>query len=170
MIILKTAILLIILVFSFIIGNLVSRKYINRVNDLKEIKNALNMFKTKIKFTYEPIPEIFYDISKNLKPNISEIFKKSSIDMNNNIMAGEAWKQAISSANTNLSEEDINIVQGLSKLLGQTDIDGQLSEIELTNSFLNTQIKKAEIEQEKNVKLYKTLGLTIGLTVVILLI
>ena len=39
------------------------------------IKNALNIFMTKIKFTYEPIPEIFNEISENMNKNIGSIFK-----------------------------------------------------------------------------------------------
>jgi len=70
-----------ILIYSFIflscslIGILISKKYVNRVNELKEFKNALNIFKTKVRFTYEPIPEIFNQMSLNLIPNVANIFK-----------------------------------------------------------------------------------------------
>ena len=47
-----------------IIGILKSRKYVYRVNELREFKNALNIFKSKVNFTYEPIPEIFDQISE----------------------------------------------------------------------------------------------------------
>ena len=84
--------------------------------------------------------------------------------------AGEAWENAIDSVNTNFSKEDINIIKGLAKMLGKTDLDGQVSEIRLTKQFINTKIEEAEIEKQKNSKLYKTLGATIGLATVILLI
>ena len=51
----------------------------DRLEELEEIKNALNIFKSKIKFTYEPIPEIFKEISLNTSKNISNIFKEASI-------------------------------------------------------------------------------------------
>jgi stage III sporulation protein AB len=57
----------------------------------------------------------------------------------------------------------------LSKLLGKTNLEGQVREIELTQSFLKKQIEDAEQERQKNEKLYKTLGMTIGLAIVILL-
>ena len=53
---------------------------------------------------------------------------------------------------------------------GQTDVEGQISQIEITQSFLEKQIKLAEQEKNKNEKLYKTLGTTCGLAIVILLI
>ena len=55
-------------------------------------------------------------------------------------------------------------------LLGKTDVDGQISQIEQTSEFLNNQIEKAEAERVKNEKLYKTLGIVSGAGLVILLI
>ena len=57
----------------------------------------------------------------------------------------------------------------LGKLLGQTDVEGQVSEIEVTENFLDTQIEKAEEEKKKNQKMYKTLGVVVGLVFCIIL-
>ena len=80
--------------------------------------------------------------------------------------AGEAWKNALEESKTNLKEEDIKVLKNLSKLLGKTDIDGQLSEIEL----IEEQITNAEEEQKKNEKLYKSLGILAGIAIAIILI
>ena len=146
-----------------------SKKYSNRVRDLKEIRKALNFFEEKIKFTYEPIPDVFEEISKKMEENIGEIFSKASKKMENT-SAGEAWEEADHSSNTSFTKEDIEILKGLAKMLGRTDIDGQVSEIRLTNKFIDVQIKDAENEKAKNEKLYKTLGATVGLAIVIVLI
>lgn len=168
MIFIKGTILFLIFILSTLIGILIAKSYKNRVSDLEEMKNALNMLKTKMKFTYEPIPEIFKEISKNTKLGISDIFLNASENMKN-VSAGKSWNIALESSKTNMKEEDINILKGLNKLLGKTDIDGQISEIELTNNFLDKQIEKAIKEQEKNEKLYRTLGMITGLTIVIIL-
>ena len=55
-------------------------------------------------------------------------------------------------------------------MLGVTDLQGQISQIELTQSLLNSQIKEAQEEKVKNSKMYKTLGITVGLAVGIILI
>jgi len=147
---------------------LFSKKYSNRVEELKKMKNALNICKTKMKFTYEPIPEIFQDIAGNMDGNIKRIFQEACKQMKNK-NAGEAWEQAIEKEESNMNQEDKEMLKFLGKLLGRTSIEGQVSEIELTSQFLDTQIKKAEIEQGKNEKLYKTLGLVGGLGLVIIL-
>lgn len=156
MIIIKFISLIAILLFSSYIGIIISNKYKNRVEDLKEIKRGLNIFETKIKYTYEPVPEIFKEISSNLKENIANVFINASKNMGENT-AKDAWNQAIDNSNTSMNKEDLEVIKGLGKLLGKTDIDGQVSQIELTDRFIDTQIEKAEKEYIKNEKLYKTL-------------
>ena len=146
-----------------------SKKYSNRLRDLKEMRKALNFFEEKIKFTYEPVPDVFEEISHKVKENIGEIFQNSSKTMENE-SAGVAWEKAVEEANSNFTKEDKDIIKGLAKMLGKTDIDGQVSEIRLTCKFLDVQIKDAENEKLKNEKLYKTLGATVGLALVIILI
>ena len=164
-----------ILVYSFIfitcsiIGILKSQKFIYRVDELKEFKNALNMFKTKIKFTYEPVPEIFNQISNSMKPNIGNIFRIASNNMKL-YNAGEAWYKAIDTEILNINSEDKSILKNLGKLLGATDASGQISQIEVTSAFLDEQIKKAEYEREKNEKMYRKLGMILGLGIVIVLL
>ena len=163
-----------IMIYSFIfltcsgIGMLISKKYEERVYELKEFKNALNMFKAKVKFTYAPIPEIFEEISKNINSRPGKIFKLASINMKL-LTAGDAWNMAIDSNILEINEEDKRVLKDLSRLLGQTDIEGQINQIELTSLFLDGQIKKAEEDKEKNQKMYRILGMIIGLSIVIIL-
>ncbi len=84
--------------------------------------------------------------------------------------AGEAWKKALQKVKLNFKDEDIKALENLGKLLGKTDIDGQLSRIEVTQKFLDEQIKNAEEEQIKNEKLFKSLSIITGLAIVIILI
>ena len=66
--------------------------------------------------------------------------------------------------------EDIEVLKGLSNLLGKVDVQGQINEIEVVENFINMQIEKAEEENRKNKKMYKTLGITVGLAMVIVFI
>ena len=97
-----------------------------------------------------------YLVLKNLKENtISKAFDKAIDDSRNT---------------TNLTDEDARVLKLLSKQLGNTDIEGQVSQIEITENFLDVQIKQAQEEKDKNQKLYQKLGTTIGLVIVILLV
>ena len=116
MIYIKSLLLLLILISLSLIGITISKKYVNRVSELKELKNSLEIFKTKIKFTGEPIPDIFEEISNQSNSCISNIFKKSTIYMKTET-AGSAWKKAISNSNTSLVKEDLDVLYNFSKLL-----------------------------------------------------
>ena len=72
--VLKYFMLLLIFIASSLIGKFISKKYTYRLEELEEIKNILYIFKSKIKFTYEPIPEIFEEINAKTQNNIGKIF------------------------------------------------------------------------------------------------
>ena len=167
--VIKCFMLLLVFIASSFIGRCIAKKYSYRLEELEEIKNILNVFKSKIRFTYEPIPEIFKEIASNAKENIAQIFEKATRNMQN-FSAGEAWKNAVQTSETNFTNEDIHVLLMLSKMLGQTDVKGQISQIEITENFLEKQIKEAQQEKNKNEKLYRKLGTTIGLAIVIILI
>lgn len=169
MLVVKGFILFIIFILSNLIGKMIAGKYRYRLKELQEIKSDLSVLKTKIKFTYEPIPEIFKEISENSNSNISKIFKKANENMKEN-NAGQAWESAVDESNNYLNKEDKSIIKIMGKMLGQSDADGQISQIEVTEEFLNKQIQQAEEEKNKNEKLFQKLGTIMGLALVIILI
>lgn len=85
-------------------------------------------------------------------------------------LGGQAWEESWKNATTNLKKEDILIIQSFGKSMGQTDVEGQVSQIELIENFLDTQLKQAEEEKKKNEKMYRTLGVVTGSMLVIVLI
>ena len=169
MIIFKIILLILIIGASTVLGILFSKKYSNRVKEIKEMKNALNMFATKIKFTYEPIPNLFFEIGNKVGGNVGQIFIRAASRMKEQ-SAGDAWIDAFHDVPTNLTEEDKAVLKNLGRLLGQTDLEGQISEIEVVTQFLGTQLENAEQERSKNEKMYRTLGMISGLTIAIILI
>lgn len=165
----KTILLFAIFSLSTGIGILISKMYENRVKELRQFKNILNIIKTKIKFTYEPLAEIFNQISQEKSSKIEEIFENMTYKLAfENVKY--SWMDAIQEADISITQEDKDILKELGKVLGQTDADSQVNEIKVTESFLNMQIEKAEEARKKNQKMYKTLGVVVGLVFVIILI
>ena len=110
----KVFMLMLIFLASLKAGKIISKKYSNRVMELKEMKNALNMFLTKIKFTYESVPESFKQISENINGSIGKIFKDAAEGMKEN-SAGDAWDNSVDKIETSLTKEDKDIIKGLRK-------------------------------------------------------
>lgn len=169
MIAIKYGIIFVIFILCFFIGNIISQKYVERLKELKDFKNALNLIENKINFTYEPLQIVFEDISKMVCTNVSNIFVQAKENMKTQ-NAEEAWNNALKTKYTNLLSEDIDSIKNFGKMLGKTDKEGQISCLKVTKSFLDIQIEKAKEEENKNSKIFKKLGTIIGLVFVIILI
>lgn len=169
MLLIKWTILIAILCFSTMLGKAFANQYKDREKELKQVRSAFNMLKTKISYTYEPLPQIFLEMGTDFEGEIGHLFQLASIKMKE-LSAGEAWKYSLEHVRTNLKAEDKKVLENLENLLGRTSIEGQLSEIELIEQFLEKQIEIAEEERRKNEKLYRSLGIMAGAMIAIILI
>lgn len=171
MIFIKYFFIFCVLCLCTIIGNNYSKKYSIRVQELEEMKNILNVFKAKIRFTAQGIGEIFEQIYQDNQDNIGKIFYDASKLMENE-NSQKAWQMAVNNAkeSTMLKNDDIIAILSLGKMLGNTDVEGQISQIELCINLVQEQINQAMEEKKKNAKLYKTLGMAAGLVLAIILV
>lgn len=161
--------MILIIVICAYIGINKAKSFSTRVLKLRDLKSAFNIFKTKLEFTYEPVKEIFCEISELVYSNKKNIFRSYVENMNQDNF-NDAWNLAVAENSFSLSKEDIKIISNFGNLLGRTDIKGQINEIELANNFLDKQIIDAEETRKKNDKLFKSLGVIIGITIVIIFI
>lgn len=161
MFVVKGILIVLIILTSSLIGNIKAKSFEKRYLELKKIKSGLGIFKSKLEFTYEPVNEIFRDISKLIYEDEKNIFK-SFIENND-------WNLSVDSYDS-FTNEDKEVVKGLGKMLGKLDKSGQLNEINLVDSFLDKQIESALEIKEKNGKLYKALGKSIGIAIAIVFV
>lgn len=169
MYILKCLLYSMIVFASVQIGRVIASRYTNRYQELKECKVALSMLQNQMEYTMKPVSEIFQEIGKKVKHPIAMLFQKAALYMGEN-SAAQAWEHSIEEVGTNLSKEDKAILKDLGNVLGKTDLEGQVKGMQLVQAFLDNQIQDALVEQKKNGKLYKTLGVVGGITIVILLV
>ena len=120
-------------------------------NSMSEMKNNLQIIENKIKYTYEPLEEIFIDISEISSSNISMIFKKAASNIKKS-GTEIAWKESLKETETALTKEDKSMIEEFSTLLGKTNKEGQINQIKYVINLLDIQIEKARIEREKNEK------------------
>lgn len=114
MIVIKVIILCSIFGGSTLIGIMISNKYKSRTMQLYEIKKALNFFEAKIEYTYEPLADIFIEISNTIKHEIGSIFKIAAIKMKE-VSAEEAWEHSVDISQTNLNQKDLDIIRDFRK-------------------------------------------------------
>lgn len=161
MIIIKFVLLGIVVFVCSYIGNIKAGSFEKRYLELKKFKRSLGIFRSKLEFTYEPIGEIFEDISKLVYEDEDNLFQRfiQNNDWNLSVEMQKSW-----------DNEDKEVAKGLGKMLGKLDKDGQLNEIYVTDSFIDKQIENAYEVKQKNEKLYKILGRSAGIAIAIILI
>jgi len=83
-----------------------------------------------------------------------------ALENDTGITAGEAWAKAVKEniKNTSLNKEDEEIIISFGKMLGSSDVEGQIKNIRLTINQLKLQEQKAEELRAKNEAMYRNLG------------
>ncbi|MBR2705173.1 MAG: stage III sporulation protein AB [Clostridia bacterium] len=168
MVVVKFIILILIFWTSCQIGMRIAGKYVVRANNLIQMKKALKILEAKITYTYDMLPDLFFDISNRIKGPVGNIFRNTAARMDVEF-AGEAWECTIDDCDV-FTEEDKDALKSLGKLLGSTDVQGQINQLNMVNCFLDEQIKEAIALKEKNTTMYRKLGVIIGLGITIVLI
>ena len=117
--ILRYIFFIIILIGSTSIGFLISKRYIDRVEELNCLLKLSNILQNKIKFTHKPLKEIFEELSKlEANKQISELFNVLSKKLGY-ISMEEAWNEVINEkkANLSLKKQDIQLIKTLGNVL-----------------------------------------------------
>lgn len=88
-----------------------------------------------------------------------------------NISFYDAWISGIDSwSNQPLNDEDISFLKNVGSTLGNSDIEGQLSSLELHKENLDRLLQKAISDRDKKAKLYRSLGVLSGTFISIMLL
>ena len=167
-----TGSLIVILSCTFL-GYILSTDCRKRPQQLRELQSMLQMFENQISYLSDVITEAFIRIGKVCRSETGIFFTVTAEMLNEsrNLTASQAWEYAVTQniKRTALNREDEEILITFGKMLGCTDIDGQLKNIRLALEQLKQQEAKAEASRNKNEKMYRSLGVLGGIAVVIVL-
>ena len=170
----KFILLLCIFSGSTFIGYYIANKFSYRVKELQKLITSLELFESRINYTYDTIPECFRYIGTYIDGNIGNLFLKTAelIENENDQSTGDCFKNVIDDERfmLNLKDVDIETLKGLSVSLGQVDLDSQKNNIRLIIHTLNNCLNEAEEEKKKNFRLYRNMGVLAGLVLMIILI
>ena len=164
---------LLIISASTIIGCAYSRDYARRPAQLRELQGQLQILENELSFQLNPLLEAFSTIA-GTGSITTNFFSSAARYLKNKrgISATRAWELAINDniSATSLVEEDKDIIIAFGKMLGSSDLEGQIRNIRLTLSQLEIQESKAEESRKKNESMYRNLGVLGGLALVIFLV
>ncbi len=159
---------------SGLLGYLYAIDCKKRPQELRALQGLLQMFETEITYASSTLVEAFEKISGNSRYSAAALFKSASEILKNDSSVGarEAWERAVKSnaRQMGLDSEDENILFSFGKMLGSSDLEGQVKNIRLLINQLKIQEARAEEKRKQNERMYKTLGLLGGLAIVIVLL
>jgi len=159
---------------SSLIGIVLAKVYSTRVSNIMDMITAFEILYTKISYNQSTLDEIFMDIGTQIGGGVGEIFSEMGIAFEGNMLytADELWVRVIEEniKKCDFSFDDIQVINEFSYMLGKSDIEGQLRNIDMTISRLKSQLVRAESEEKKYSKMYRNVGILGGMGLAIILI
>ena len=148
-------------------GKEISSNYLNRLRQLEEIKKTI--------INNSNLDYVFTKISKNSKEFIKEFLESVVKDLNGNTEREitDVWCENVEKeikTKTSLEASDLNDLKDMGNLLGITDKDTQINNLNLYLEKIQLQIDKLEKEKDEKCRLYKTVATMFGLLIVITII
>lgn len=143
-----------------------------RPKTLRELQALLQMFENEISYLSNLLSDAFLSIHNNSNLEAAVLFKEAANNLEEKgTTAGAAWEKAVKESYSQLSlnKEDKAILITFGKMLGNSDLEGQVNNIKLVSSQLKLQEIKSEETRRKNEKMYRSLGVLSGLAIAIIL-
>jgi stage III sporulation protein AB len=156
--------LVFIVLCGFGVGYYLSKRLKTRYDFLTAFKDFLSTLEINLRFKNTEI----FSLVKLSAPELMKSFFKESREENFQLY----WSDCVSGVPKSfaLKNDDISLITEFGKLLGTTDIDGQLNHINLYKELIDKNINNSSEELKSKSKLYKLLGLFAGLTIALLLL
>lgn len=154
---LKLLLCIVIVVSSSVLGCHYSNKLLIRKSVLQKFIKELKSSVTQIRYTSATLCEIFSDKFSDFHFTSDDVFATQ-------------WKTLVHSYEKSLDKSDVKLLISFAENLGTTDVDGEISHIEMYIDLLNSSVQDAQNNINQKSKLYRTLGLSSGILVSILLL
>lgn len=156
------------------IGVLYGEMMRNRIEQLKDIYKSVLFMENEISYLYTPLPEVFELLGnkasepfKSIYSRISELLVKREVDE-----VSIAFQKAINENRDKLylNDEDIKLIKDFMKNIGEGDVEREVSIMKYTKEVIRKKIEDVEKDNYIKIKLYRTMGFSIGAVIAIIFI
>jgi stage III sporulation protein AB len=148
--------------------------YVERVKQIRALQYALNVLQSEIVYTVTPLADAFKSVGGKSSKPFNELFNNVAENLRNKNVesVANAFRLALEASKEEIyfEKEELEVIDSFMKSLGNTDIEGQKKNFNITIKKLETFELKAEESRRKNERLFKYLGISCGVLVVIILI
>lgn len=139
-----------------------------RIEWLELFKTSLSYIKEELRYSLIPVSQLIKKLSKLEQFQKLMLYNELKLDYSFSFALNEAIEKIVTQ--NNLLEEDISIIKGFGESFGFGDLESQLSLCSRTVEQLEYNIKSAKDKYSNFGKLYKALGFSSGMIIVLLII
>lgn len=164
---------LLVFLASSSLGVLLARNLALRQEVLRELQMALQLLETEIAYAATPLPEAFRRVAGKTRPPTRHLFAAAHRALlgTSGTTGGEAWGQGIAALAraAPLEAEDLAVLTDFGQGLGRGDRADQVKKLELARAQLRRLEEAAAENRLRQARVWQTLGLLVGLTIILLL-
>ena len=145
-----------------------------RVRQLQELQNSMMQFEFDIDYLGTPVEQTIEKLSKSTSCELREFFSYLADRLRGGPVFSmeNLWMRALDrySDELMLTEADIQILRDFARLLGTGNREKELNNIKVTSMRLKIAEDEARALAAKNSKMYRGLGILLGVFLVVILI
>lgn len=165
---------IIILSSSSLIGLIYSNRFRIRASNLLDLEYCIRILEGEILVTNNPLPEALERVYKQGKGDIRLVFKKIrnnlTLEKPNDLYSSFLAQEEELREKYCLQSRDIDVFFSLARVLGKTNSEDQAKNFKFAIDLIHNLAMEANREQVKNKKLYPSLGVLIGIMIIIIII
>lgn len=159
---------------SSMVGFLKSRALDRRVTRLYQWKRSIMLVQGELRFHRAALWECFEEVSGRMEEPFSSFFGKLSERLQRKEEGGfeRVWEEESGELirTGNFPGEDRALLEFFGGSLGHLDLTMQMDQLELALFQTDESIRKAGEQKEQKGKLYRTMGVTVGMLLALLII
>lgn len=174
MIVVRISLLISIFIICTLMGFAYGEKYGKRVISLMGLHQSIRLLEAEVIVFANPLPVAINNIRKRVSAEINEVFNIILKEMQSN-ESGDLYYSFLKTTNylektCLLKTDDINVFLSLGKIIGKTNRNDQEQHFKYILNELEQLILDAKEEKNRNEKMYRSLGILMGLGMIIILI
>ena len=124
------------------------------------------LLNNEIIYSNTPLPTALFDVGNKVSEPTSNVFIKMAnmLDEGTSNSVYESFEKAYleNKEKLSLNSDDYKILEDFFKTLGSSGISGQEKIFSLALENIDINYKEAKKKEKENIKLYRTLGISIG--------
>lgn len=159
---------------STMLGFYYGNKFSKRMENLFFLEHCIKILETEIVYGACPLPEALLNVYRKGNKRVSFIFNdirsnllldKDGDVFNSFTIVSEKIKDEL-----NFKDEDIELLLSLGRVLGASDRQDQEKSFKIILNQIQLLQNDAKKERDKNERMYKNLGVLMGIAIVIILL